>query len=212
MTNPKKPSTRKIPWLGIAFVVIALALVGAIVFSSDSPIGSEGGEPEVAGEALPAFVGTSSTDPEVDPAVGTAAPVVDGADFEGTAVELADGNPQAIVFLAHWCPHCQAEVPRVQDWLDSGGGVDGVEMVSVATSMDSTRTNYPPSEWLDNEGWSVPVIADSEPEADVYVSYGAGGFPYWVFVDADGNVVRRSSGELDISTLESYMQEIAPAA
>jgi hypothetical protein len=28
-----------------------------------------------------------------------------------------------------------------------------------------------------------------------HVAFGAGGFPYWVVVDADGNVVTRTSGE-----------------
>lgn len=196
---------RKIPWLGIAFGAIALALVGAIVFSSDEAIGSEFGDVTVDG-ALPPFVDSAS-----DAAVGQPAPDVEGVDFDGNTVAIEnDGTAKAVVFLAHWCPHCQAEVPRVQAWLDGGGGVEGVEVISVTTSMNSAQPNYPPSEWLDREEWTSPVIRDDS-DSTVLASYGAGGFPYWVFVDADGNVTRRSAGELDIPTLEAFMTEAANA-
>ena len=202
--QPKK--TRSIPWLGIAFGVVALALVSAIVFSSSEPLGSEFGTVDVVGEGLAPFPGNGA-----DPAVGTLAPELIGENFSGDTVEvLHDGKAKAVVFLAHWCPHCQAEVPRVQAWLDSGGGVEGVDIVSVATSMNSAQPNFPPSTWLDREGWTVPVIADDS-DLSALRSFGSGGFPYWVFLDGDGNVVRRSSGELEIGTLQGFLQEAANA-
>ncbi len=200
----EKKSAKKIPWLGIVFGVVALALVAAIVFSSDKPIGTEAGEPELAGESLPPF-----SEGAADPAIGMAAPVVQGEDFDGNAVSIGGaGTPMGVVFLAHWCPHCQVEVPRVQQWLDAGGGVPGVEIRSVATSMNSARENYPPSAWLEREGWTSPVMRDSASD-DALLAYGAGAFPYWVFLDADGNVVRRSAGELSVDQLEAYLEEAA---
>ena len=206
--GPQPAPKRKFPVLPVVFAGVALALIAAIVFSSDQSINAETGTPEVTGEALPPYA--TGVEPAADEAVGTQAPAVTGEDFGGNAVSIepGDGTPRAVVFLAHWCPHCQAEVPRVQQWLDAGGGVDGVEIVSVATSMNTTRENYPPSEWLEREGWTPEVIRDSD-AAEVYTSYGGGAFPYYVFVDGEGNVVRRSSGELDVATLEQYMQEIA---
>jgi cytochrome c biogenesis protein CcmG/thiol:disulfide interchange protein DsbE len=214
MTTAKKRPTRpasaqpvkqrKIPWLGIVFGVIALALVAAIVFSSSDPIGSEFGDVTITGESLPPFADTTG-----DPAIGQPAPGLTGVDFDGGAVNIQnDDSAKAIVFLAHWCSHCQAEVPRVQAWVDSGGGVPGVEIYSVSTSMNSAQPNFPPSAWLDGAGWTAPLIRD-DTDSSALVAYGAGGFPYWVFVDANGNVVRRSSGELDVPTLEAYMTEAA---
>lgn len=201
---PKKP--RSIPWLGIAFGVIAVALVSAIVFSSSDPLGSEFGTVEVVGDSLAPYSSSAA-----DTAVGSLAPEIVGEDFAGNPVEVThDGRAKAVVFLAHWCPHCQAEVPRVQAWLDSGGGVEGVDLVSVATSMNSAQPNFPPSEWLDREGWTVPTIADDQ-DFSALRAYGSGGFPYWVFLDKNGDVVRRSSGELDIQTLQAFMQEAANA-
>jgi thiol-disulfide isomerase/thioredoxin len=208
--GPQAPPKKSFPVLPVVFVLVALALIAAIFFSSNESMDrpSEAGEPEITGETLPPYA--TGAQPADDGGVGMPAPAVTGEGFDGSPVSITpdDGTARAIVFLAHWCPHCQAEVPRVQAWLDSGGGVDGVELVSVTTSMDENRVNYPPSEWLEREGWTPEVLRDSD-AADVYRAYGAGAFPFYVFVDGEGNVVRRSSGELDTATLEAYMQEIA---
>ena len=138
-------------------------------------------------------------------ASGLAAPEVVGQNFQGDEVRMVnDGRAKAIVFLAHWCQFCQAEVPEVQAWLDTGGGVDGVDFYAVATDMDSTRGNFPPSEWLDREGWSPPVIRDDN-ENSVLAAYGRGGFPYWTFVNADGTVQARVAGRIGIEQLEQIL-------
>jgi thiol-disulfide isomerase/thioredoxin len=196
--------------LPVVFVGVALALIAAIVFSSNESInsGNETGEPELTGEALPPY--DSGAEPANDGGVGSVAPAATGEDFDGSAVSITpgDGTPRVVVFLAHWCPHCQAEVPRIQQWLDEGGGVDGVELMSVTTSVNSAQPNYPPSEWLEREGWTPENLLDSS-DNEVYTAYGGGAFPFFVFMDGDGNVVRRASGELDVATLEAYMLEIA---
>jgi thiol-disulfide isomerase/thioredoxin len=184
-----------LPVLGGAVVLIILA---AIIFSG-SP-GQEFGEVEVSGSVLAPYSAQGQ-----DPAVGQVAPEISGLDFQGNEVSVRhDGTPKAIVFLAHWCPHCQNEVPSVQTWLDSTGGVEGVEIVSVSTSMNSAQPNFPPSEWLERENWTQPVIRD-DADNSALVAYGAGGFPYWVFVDGDGTVVTRSAGEIPIQSLQQLL-------
>lgn len=198
---------RNIPVVGIAFGAIALLLVAAVTLTGNVGPGSETGEPTVDGTFLPLFQSSQG-----DPAIGAQAPTVTGENFDGEAVTVGpNGSPAAIVFLAHWCPHCQAEVPRVQAWLDGGGGVDGVEIMSVSTSVNSARGNYPPSSWLNNAGWSTDVLLDDTDNV-AHSAYGAGGFPYWVFLNADGTVAARTGGELDIATLEQFMQTIAVTA
>jgi thiol-disulfide isomerase/thioredoxin len=157
------------------------------------------GAPVVSGIPLPAFVKTAG-----DPAVGVTIPTVNGADFAGQPVDIAlDGRPKVILFLAHWCSHCQAEVPLIQDWLNEGGAPDNVELLSVATSIDPSLPNHPPDEWLDREGWTVPVIVD--PTGAAAAAYGLSAFPFWVFVGADGTVTTRMTGELPIADLETII-------
>ena len=145
-----------------------------------------------------------------DPAIGLVAPEITGQDFDdGTVAVAHDGTPKAIVFLAHWCQHCQAEVPRVQAWLDAGGGVEGVEIVSVTTSANSGQPNWPPSEWLERENWTSPNIRD-DADSSALQAYGGSSFPYWVFLNGDGTVAHRQAGQTDIATLQAIMTTLTP--
>ncbi|NCZ56650.1 MAG: hypothetical protein EBY86_08450 [Acidimicrobiia bacterium] len=55
------------------------------------------------------------------------------------------GTPMLLVFLAHWCPHCQAEVPVLVKWNQSMLVPDNLDVIAVATGTDETAPNYPPS-------------------------------------------------------------------
>jgi cytochrome c biogenesis protein CcmG/thiol:disulfide interchange protein DsbE len=137
-----------------------------------------------------------------------AAPAVSGEDFAGSPVSIgSDGRAKAIVFLAHWCPHCQAEVPVIQGWLDSGGAPADVDLYSVATSNDPSQPNYPPDAWLQGEGWTVPVLVD-DGEDTAGRAFGVSAFPFFVFVDDQGNVVSRATGELSIDQLQTFLASI----
>jgi thiol-disulfide isomerase/thioredoxin len=156
----------------------------------------------ITGAALPEFQYQLQDAP--DPAVGMPAPQVRGTDFAGKQVAIAnDGRPKVILFIAHWCPHCQREVPLIQAWVNAGGVPSGVDLISVATSIDPSRPNYPPDAWLAREGWTVPVIAD--PTNSVAGAYGLPAFPYWVFVGSDGNVRARAVGELTTDNLKNVI-------
>jgi cytochrome c biogenesis protein CcmG, thiol:disulfide interchange protein DsbE len=159
---------------------------------------SGGSRPAVIA-TLPPFEATAN-----DPAVGSPIPEVDSKSFDGTPVSIkADGRPKLIVFLAHWCPHCQREVPVVQSWLDAKGMPAGVELVSVVTAIDPNRPNYPPDAWLAREHWQVPVIVDAD--GQIASSYGLTAFPYWVAVNANGTVAERLTGELTPEQLDALV-------
>jgi thiol-disulfide isomerase/thioredoxin len=189
--------------IGVVGAVVVLLLVG-VVLMGNTEVGAEYGEPVIDGISLPQM----PNEPQDFSATGLAYPKVSGQDFEGNSVVIEnDGRAKAIVFLAHWCPHCQAEVPRVSEWLSAGGGPDNVDLYSVSTSMNSAQPNYPPSKWLARENWEVPVIRDDQ-EVSVWSAYGAGGFPFWVFTNSDGTVAMRTSGELQIEQLEQILDSL----
>jgi thiol-disulfide isomerase/thioredoxin len=201
-------------WLlvGVAIAVVLVAAGGALLLAggsgddssarpSDQPVVSvaPGSEPAVSGSSLPAFTG-----PVGDTAVGLTIPTVTSTTADGAAVDIAlDGRAKALLFVAHWCPHCQAEVPAIQSWVDEGGWPDDVDLITVSTGIDPNAPNYPPEAWLQGEGWTAPVITD--PSGEVATAYGLSAYPFFVFVNADGTVQGRTTGELPIADLETIL-------
>ena len=184
----------------VVAILIAAVLFGGSVGSPAVPIEEVVGSPQIQG-ALPPMAGGGVD----ESATGVPAPTVVGEDFDGNQVAIQnDGRPKAIVFLAHWCGFCQAEVPEVQRWLNETGGVEGVDLYSVTTAVDNKRTNYPPSSWLEDEGWTVPIIRD-DVRSSVLTAHGSGGFPFWVFTNSDGTVALRIAGNIPTDNLESIM-------
>ncbi len=194
-----KQSSKKsnnLPIIGVAVGIAAALVVAVIVIAqsgeADSPTDTaEYGVVDVSGEALAPFSGDG-----VDPAVGSAAPVLAGEDFVGETVSAGDaGMPELVVFLAHWCPHCNAEAPRLKAYLDEAGVPDDVRITLVPTGSTPTRDYWPPSQWIDDMGLAdVPTLVDDE-DATAAAAYGLDGFPYIVALDGDGKVVARVSGE-----------------
>ncbi|NNE73401.1 MAG: TlpA family protein disulfide reductase [Acidimicrobiales bacterium] len=160
---------------------------------------------EVVGDPLPAF------DPAapVDAAIGATAPEFIASYFDNgeTTVTPGDGQPKVVLFLAHWCPHCQAEVELLADWFAVDGVPTGVDVVAVSTSVDQGGGNYPPSAWFLREGWPLPVLRDSA-QRDLAVGYGLNAFPFIVAVDGDGTVVSRSSGGLSQDQWETLFASL----
>ena len=182
-----------------AGLLVVMAACGEAGEGADATVVKD---PEISGDALPSY---SPAAP--DGAVGRPAPEVRGTDFEGNPVAIVnDGRFKAIVFLAHWCPHCQEEVPDVQDWIDGGGKPESVDVYGVATAIDETRSNYPPDAWLEREGWTSPLLADTN--NSVLRAFGLTAFPTWVFVSADGTVALRVPGALGAAQLTALFQGV----
>jgi hypothetical protein len=170
------------------------------------PIAAEFGSPELTGDPLPAAVQQGA-----DPAAGLAAPVAVGTDYAGAEVVIGDGGEtQAVMFLAHWCSHCQDELPEVVDWLDETGGVDGVEFVLVTSGVDPDRPNFPPSAWIEAEGWTGPVLRDG-PESEVFRAYGGSAIPFWAFLHPDGTVATRVLGAMGGDAVAQILADMAIA-
>jgi thiol-disulfide isomerase/thioredoxin len=191
---------------GVVALLIGAVLFGGGIGGTEVPLEDEVGSPQTEGTALPPMPREQTVDSS---ATGVDAPAVTGTDYDENTVTIEnDGRPKAVVFLAHWCPHCQGEVPEVQRWLNDTGGVDGVDLYSVSTAVLAQPSNYPPSEWLEEEGWTVPLIRD-DARSSVLTAYGDGAFPYWVFVNSDGTVALRVQGRIPINDLEQILEGLS---
>jgi len=152
----------------------------------------------VTGDTLPKL-----PDGAVDPALGTKAPALSGFDLRGRPVSFtpgADGKATLVVFLAHWCPHCNAELPVLKEWRASGKVPANMRVIGVTTGSQKGQPNWPPSKWLEVNEWPFDILADSE-EADAARAYGVGGYPFMAFIDPSGNVARRTSGEVGLDVI-----------
>ena len=166
---------------------------------------------EVTGDPLPSLDSVGET----DTAVGMPTPVIDGATFDGNAMTVggATDGPTMYVFLAHWCPHCNDEIPELVELNNRDGIPDGMNVVAISTAVDETAPNYPPSEWIVDKEWPAewPVMADSAESLGFVVS-GGSGFPYLMIVDADGTVLDRSSGTKSAEELATWIQDTLATA
>ena len=212
----------------IGAIVIVLGLAGIAVMLSgdddsstgvvdpDSPPPATYGDDvqenrpvEVSGAPLPQL----DSAVEDDPAIGMATPVITGATFDGDPITVggATGGPTLYVYLAHWCPHCNNEIPELIELRNRDGIPQGMNVVGISTSVENTAPNYPPSEWLVDKGWPWPVMAD-DAQSTSFIVNGGGGFPYLLLVDADGSVLARASGEKSAEDLATWIQDALAAS
>lgn len=215
MTQSKGPKINKksspTKWIvsGIAAaIVVIIVIVLAAGGGSDS---SDNGDAASSGEFMPVTILEGEplaplTKADNDPVQGLKAPVVQGSGFNGMEMTLRpSGKPILLVFLAHWCPHCNAEIPRLIEWDESGQMPEDLIVIGVATGSRSDQPNWPPSQWLQDMEWPWAAMADSEAQ-DAAIAYGVNGYPGLVLIDGDGTVLARRSGEASVSELDAWAE------
>lgn len=177
----------------------------------DSSNGSSTSETQpvtVVGDPLPPF-----DTPENDTSIGSTPPTLEGFAFDGSPMSITPGSTgraTMVVFLAHWCPHCNAEIPVLIEWNESGGVPDNLDVIGVSTAVFEDRDNYPPSKWIDDKGFPWPVMADSD-NSDAAVAYGVTGFPTFTLIDTNGKVLYRADGEKTLEELEFIIATFFPS-
>lgn len=200
--TPTSPRWARLPAVSLLVLVLtACASAGVEVEPSapDSPAGAPSwrAEPadvaiEVTGDELAVL-----EDPAADAAVGVEIPTVTGLDVNGAPIVIGptDG-PMAIMVVAHWCPHCQAEVALLSDHLRVNGLPDDVRVVAISSAIDATRGNFPSARWLAEAEWPVDTLID-DADSTALRAFGIAAFPSLVLVDEAGAVTLRVTGSLD---------------
>ena len=216
LPEPARSRTPLLVALGALAVVILIAVAvvlvggdepGAITIAESSAAstttaddaGSDADLVTVDGDALPEMGDNGD-----DPAIGEMIPTISGTGLDGAPVTIEPGDPLLIVVMAHWCPHCQAEIPRIVGWNDDGVIPDGVRVVGVSTAVDEAKGNYPPSTWLKKERWPFDTLAD-DADYGALSALGVNSFPTLIAVGADGRVAMRASGEVERDEFEALV-------
>jgi cytochrome c biogenesis protein CcmG, thiol:disulfide interchange protein DsbE len=231
-TSSKKSGPGKILAIGAAVLLGALALTFITSNKNDKKVttiattlpGKTAATTVPGANSAAAAVGAAENQPVTivgdvlvalpdkgpDPAIGAMAPTIEGHDFTGKALTIkpGDGKPKLILFVAHWCPHCQREVPRIVQWTNDGSIPKSIEVVAVSTGVKSDQNNFPPSAWLAKENWPGAIVAD-DTKSQAALAYGLTGFPFFALVDGTGKVVARDSGEKELQQIQALIAKVA---
>ena len=143
-----KPAPKRLPVWPILIGAIVVAAVIAVVISSsgggdkhDTTAEHETGTVTVSGPSLPDF----DVDQERRRDRRHRAHPRTAATSPGAPVTIPanDGKAKAIFFVAHWCPHCQAEVPRLEKWIQTHGIPAGLDIEIVSTRVERGAEQLP---------------------------------------------------------------------
>lgn len=195
-------------------IIIGLAIGTVVLVAASIAMLSMGGntsttttappvELQITGNGLPPLVAG-----QPDGAIGRLAPSFKGQTITGESLEVVPGSrPTVVLFLAHWCGHCQAEVSVVQSYVDEVGVPSSVDFYAVLGSEDPSGGNYPAEAWLEREGWTIPTIKDAADDRLIF-AYGLTAYPYFVVIAPDGTVAGRATGGMDRVGIERMLQDM----
>lgn len=163
--------------------VVAATLVIAVVFASRFGV-----DPDYVASAVVDQQVPSLTLPEL---AGDGTIPLD--DMHGTIL--------VVNFWASWCTACRLEhddlllaASRYADF-----GVEFVGMVYADTTPNAVR-------FLDELGWGYRHVTD--PGSRAAISFGVRGVPETCFIDRDGTIVTRISGESTVSALSAVLDKL----
>ncbi len=124
-----------------------------------------------------------------------------------TPIASLKGRPLVVNFWATWCPPCVEEMPELSALQAelSGAGVQvigiGVDSASNIRQFASTR----------DFAYPLLVAGAAGIELSRRLGNGAGGLPFTVVIDANGQVVARMLGRFDLNRLRKAALDAAAA-
>jgi hypothetical protein len=199
---------------GVAIVVV-IALVVALASSggggkkSSSTTATtflEYGTVQATGGALPRFDANAPAKGD-----GVALPTIRGRSPKGEPVTISpiDGK-QVIIVAAPWCPHCNNELPKIVSAINSGT-LGQVKIRLVVTGQQPNAPGWPPGDWVYNTmHWpaSAGIVLLDDKSQTASTALGLPAYPYFVFVDSQGRVGSRNTGEIGLDTFRAQLQNL----
>jgi thiol-disulfide isomerase/thioredoxin len=177
--------------IGLVAVVVIAAILLTSGGSSDTPPSAVGqvsiaptSGPVQAGDSIPAF----------------SAPALGGGTMDWSAYA---GKPTVLAIWAPWCPHCQAELPRLSEAMAAH---PDLQLVSVATAIGQ-EPGPSVAGYLKDHGLTFPVGVDDSRNT-ILNGLGVNSFPTLFYVDAGGKVVRVTTGELSPDQLNAALDQL----
>lgn len=123
--------------------------------------------------------------------------------LEGGTITLSSfkGKPVLLVFFSPGCSHCKAEVPALNEVYRKYKDTHGLVVLGAGYGLGDSISAF-----VQQNGVQYPVGYFTD--RAVLETYGVRYVPHNVFFNREGNIVRTLTGELSLSNLESYLQDI----
>ncbi|MDF2987971.1 MAG: Peroxiredoxin [Eubacterium sp.] len=125
---------------------------------------------------------------------------------KGEPVKLSDffGKPIVVNFWASWCPPCRSEMPHFDKAYSDYK--DKVNFLMVDLVDGQRETVEIGQDYIAGEGFAFPVYFDTDQEAAF--AYMIQSIPTTLFIDSQGNIVKKYTGAMDEETLKGYLEKI----
>ncbi|MDP3540924.1 MAG: TlpA disulfide reductase family protein [Elusimicrobiota bacterium] len=119
-------------------------------------------------------------------------------DLAGKTVSLASfhGKPVLVNFWATWCDTCKKEMPDLEELSRRADGRYSV----IGVSMDENLSAVPP--FVKEHKVTFPILYF---DRKVSAAYAVRGLPAAYLIDAEGRIVRRWVGAVDVRTVENEL-------
>jgi thiol-disulfide isomerase/thioredoxin len=173
--------------VGIPVGVVVIVVLAFAVLALTSGSGTEKGTRSAPTGAITVSPGGSRPSPIPK---GKTVPSFTAPALGGGTASWKPGQPTVLVIWAAWCPHCQAELPALQQLHTKYPDVNVVSVVSA----QGQEPGPSPEELVAQDHITFPVAVDDSAQSLVN-AMGVTGFPTIYFVNADGTVFDQLSGE-----------------
>lgn len=162
-----------------------------------------------AGVAVLAGVGVAAWRnrlvPAADPAVSAFwATALDAPDGRPVPLSAFRGKPLLANFWATWCPPCVEELPLLDSFYQRQKD-RGWQVLGIAVDQPSSVR-----QWLQRSPLAFPVVLAGLQGTEMSKSLGnrAGGLPFTVLFDAQGQVRERKLGQMHEVDLQAWLQRV----
>lgn len=124
-------------------------------------------------------------------------------DLDGNEVSLSSlkGKKVFLNFWATWCPPCKAEMPEIEKLYQETKDSDLVIItVDIGESLDTVKP------FVESNKYNFKVLLD--PEQSVATKYNISSIPTSYFIDADGNIISKHIGGMNIDQMKAYIKTL----
>jgi thiol-disulfide isomerase/thioredoxin len=124
-------------------------------------------------------------------------------DLDGKELSLSDlkGKKVFLNFWATWCPSCKAEMPEIEKLYQETKNSDLVIVsVDIGESLSIVKS------FVDSNKYNFKVLLDSD--ESIATKYSISAIPTSYFIDADGYIISKNVGAMDIDQMKAYIKNL----